>query len=234
MRNVHVRATLRVMNSRSPPRTPWGWLLGIVLLLATNVTFLVLWITDSHPPEGAVGAIAGAAVSGLVAIVLAVLTSLERQRDAKELERERVRDAQERERTRIEEYLVQSFQYFEGGQQKRSIGISAVEGFSNQVSGLRRVFVPLLANQVIYILTKIPEHPQAEELDSHEKDNVERMIDLLCEFRSAGSFEKHYERLLGAINDKVERMDKKSASGEWSCKLRTWIKELERSAPPDT
>jgi hypothetical protein len=177
---------------------------GVVLLLVSNVIFFILWITGAHPPAGAIGAVAGAAVSGVVAVALSVVASIDRQRDRRE-----------RERVMTEEHLVQSFQYFtggSGGQQKRSVGISAVEGFSKEVPRLRGVFVPLLVNQVIYVLTKIPEGPQDEMLDNHEKDNLERMIDLLNQFRSSGDFAKYYAKLAEEIDRKISRMGERVRS----------------------
>ena len=171
--------------------------MGVVLLLVSNVIFFILWITGAHPPAGTIGAVAGAAVSGVVAVALAVVASIDRQRDR-----------QERERVMTEEHLVHSFQYFtggSGGQQKRSVGISAVEGFSKEVPRLRGVFVPLLVNQVIYVLTKIPEGPRDEALDNHEKDNLERMIDLLNQFRSSGDFAKYYARRFESVRGALRK-----------------------------
>jgi hypothetical protein len=188
--------------------------LGVLLLTGLSAAFFVLWITGAHLQPEAVGAVAGAAVSGLVAVVLAVLSSVERQRERQEREVEQRLERQERERSSTEEYLVRSFQYFVGGQQKRSIGISAIEGFSAEVPRLRGVFIPLLVNQVIYVLTKVPEDPADKILDDHEKDNLERMIELLGRFRGLAGFELYYARLDVQLAKKVARMQARIVAAE--------------------
>jgi len=196
------------------------------LLVALCVTFIVLWATDAHLTPEATGAVAGAAVSGLVAIALAVLGFVERRADAQRRQDEREADAHERRQTRNESYMIESFGFFTGGTQRRGVGISAVEGLLPELPDLRGVFVPLLVNQAIYVLTKVPESKKRSDvaaevtenaaggkaLDDHEKDNFNRMIALLAELRPRDQeHEESYEKLATKIQEKITRVTDETA-----------------------
>ncbi|QDT94826.1 hypothetical protein [Gimesia aquarii] len=73
--------------------------------------------------------------------------------------------------------IFQAFQWFEGGTQKRNIGISIIEGLWHESPHLRGIFVPLLINQAIYLIAEKPNHP------AHEKNNLDRIIELLSTIR---------------------------------------------------
>ena len=191
----------------------WG---AIGLLATSSLGLLALWLTDTHLSPAGTGAVAGAAVSGIIAIALATLGYAERRADARARELERRADKNERELERTEGYVIQSFQFFTGGTQRRGVGVSAVEGLLSQAPHLRSVFVPLLVNQATYVLTKVPESrqpstehaPDAQKpLTEHEKDNLNRMIAVLARFRPGDTeHEQHYANLLDAISRKRQHV----------------------------
>ena len=127
-----------------------------------------------------IAALIGASVGVTIAIVQAVLGYLERKRSR--------RDAN----------LFQAFQYFDGGTQRRNIGIAIIEGLWQEAPHLQGLFVPLLANQAIYLLTA-SEQSEAR----HEQDNLRRIMGLVTApaGRAAG-FAGHYQELLRAIEEK--------------------------------
>ena len=235
-------------------RTPFvwiGWSVGVALLLVTDFAFFLLWVKDANPSPESVGAIAGAAISGVVAIVLSVLSFLDRRAERRQRERERDADHNERDYHLIREYLFQSLEHFTGGQQKRSVGISAVEGLSEQVPELRPIFAPLLVNQVIYVLTKIPEQIVSErpkraedatkpkrfdeaDLDKHEANNLDRMLELLRQLRRP-DLERYYEKLANELDNKAKAITLPDVSDnelqrEWAQGLKKWKEELSSSA----
>lgn len=127
-----------------------------------------------------VTALVGASVGVAIAVVQAVLGYLERKRT--------MRDAS----------LFQAFQYFDGGTQRRNIGIAIVEGLWQEAPHLQGLFIPLLVNQAIYLLTG-SEQSEAR----HERDNLRRIMGLAtAPAVAAAGFAGHYRELLQAIEDK--------------------------------
>lgn len=189
-------------------------LMGVIGLLgALSLILLVLWLTNAHLPPAGTGAVAGAAISGIIAIALAALGYADRRADARERELER-----------IEDYMIQSFHFFIGGTQRRGVGVSAVEGLLSQVPNLRGVFVPLLVNQAIYVLTKVPEVAGEKALTDHEKDNLDRMIAVLSDELRLGDTEHapHYAKLATEIRRKSERVNDRPTR-RWLETLGGWL-----------
>ena len=205
---MEIRATAQPDRRSHPPIV----LMGVIgLLVALSLVLLVLWLTDTHLPAAGTGAVAGAAVSGIIAIALAALGYAERRADARERELER-----------IEGYVIQSFQFFTGGTQRRGVGVSAVEGLLSQAPNLRGVFVPLLVNQAIYVLTKVSDSDKP--LTEHEKDNLDRMIAVLALLRPGDpEHEPHYAKLATEIRGKYARVDRRT---------KDWLEELDSQLSP--
>ena len=111
---------------------------------------------------GVGGAIVGAAIVGVVSLHVAK------------------RGASERERTRREQNLLAAFQYFDGRTQRRSVGLSIIEASWRDMPELLPMFVPLLVNQAIYLITQSKEKEDAE----LEYRNLDRIVALLTK-RSA-------------------------------------------------
>lgn len=104
----------------------------------------------------------------------------------------------ERKRAKRDGYLFQAFQYFDGGTQRRNIGIAIIEGLWQEAPHLKGLFVPLLVNQAIYLLTG---SDQSEA--RHEQDNLWRVIRLATDPADPSEgFTGHYQRLLRAIEEK--------------------------------
>jgi hypothetical protein len=79
----------------------------------------------------------------------------------------------ERQASRMEDRLFDALSWFEGGTQKRSIGIAVVEGYWSKLPAYRGTLIPLLANQAIYLLS------ESDTGTDHERNNLERMMRLI-------------------------------------------------------
>ena len=80
----------------------------------------------------------------------------------------------ERRSTQEVDFLLKTVAYFEGGTQKRSIGIALIEGLLHKNSRHQGVLVPLLTNQFVYLLV----HPDVKN-SVHEERNLVRIFSLL-------------------------------------------------------
>lgn len=132
--------------------------------------------------DGVIGAAVGGVVAGGFSLAQSALASKERGR------------------TRLEQNLFSAFQYFGGGTQERSIGISIVEGYRNELHMLLPMFVPLLANQALYLLT----NPKAKAGDrADEESNLRRIMNLLggAKAQSQGAYRDRYEELAALLRD---------------------------------
>lgn len=86
------------------------------------------------------------------------------------------REARERERIRREQNLLAAFQYFVGRTQPRSVGLSIIEASSRDMPTFLPMFVPLLVNQAIYLITQSKEKEDA----ALEYRNLDRILALLA------------------------------------------------------
>ncbi len=128
----------------------------------------------------------------------------------------------ERKHTKRDDFLFEAFKWFEGGSQKRNIGISIVEGFWEEVPHLRGILVPLLTNQAIYLLTKSEEREALHETDKkemkklqeerealHEEDNLNRIMKILLNFTDLkGRFDDQYKKLTEVIEKRLNNENK--------------------------
>jgi len=79
----------------------------------------------------------------------------------------------ERKSAREEERLSKTLDYFDGGSQRRSIGISLIEGVWLKNPRYHSVLVPLVANQIVYLLLS------TESRDAHNERNLVRLVMIL-------------------------------------------------------
>ena len=148
-------------------------------------------------------AMVGASVGVSIAIVQAVLGYVERKRSKRD------------------EYLFQAFRYFEGGTQKRNIGISVIEGLWQVAPHMKGMFIPLLVNQAIYLLTG------SEQLEAlNERDNLRRIMELLLGVAGPrDGFRSHYDELLRVLEKKRAGQIKTGISVEGEA-IEEWSNRL--------
>lgn len=79
----------------------------------------------------------------------------------------------ERRSAREEDSLARTLDYFDGGSQRRSIGISLIEGIWLSKPQHHRILVPLVSNQIVYLLLSSDSH------DAHNERNLVRLIMIL-------------------------------------------------------
>jgi hypothetical protein len=92
----------------------------------------------------------------------------------------------ERKQGREEERLGQTLDYFGGGSQKRSIGIALIEGIWVNKPRHHDVIVPLVANQIVYLLLS------TESVDAHNERNLVRLFMILKSIPNLN--EKYWDR----------------------------------------
>jgi hypothetical protein len=83
----------------------------------------------------------------------------------------------ERRRNADIDWLFRVVGYFDGGAQRRSIGIALVEGMLRKNKEYRSSLLPLFANQIVYLLLD-----ESVEASPHEMRNLIRLLILLDEF----------------------------------------------------
>lgn len=101
--------------------------------------------------------------------------------------------------------LLKTVDHFEGGAQKRSIGIALVEGLLQKQPKHLGVLVPLLTNQFVYLLL----HPEVKD-SVHEERNLVRLVVLLKQ--TPGLKEKHNHSWC-EIGNAIERRQNGEKSG---------------------
>jgi hypothetical protein len=136
--------------------------------------------------DAVVAGIVGAAVGGVLTGVFSLLQLCAARR--------------EREQTRHEQNLIAAFQYFDGKTQRRSVGLSIIEAYRSEMPKLVSMFIPLLANQAVYLLTQSEQPEDAE----HEYRNLDRIMDLLGEAKSSGKFHERYGDLEKILDGKEQ------------------------------
>lgn len=118
------------------------------------------------------------------------------------------------ERDRLQFHVLESLKWFAGKTQKRSIGISVIEGNIDQFPKLRPTWSALLTNQAVYLLTESHQKDAA-----HEISNLDRIMMLLLK---SGISDEQRLALIDAImlnrEGKGLRLDSK--------KLETWESKL--------
>jgi hypothetical protein len=102
----------------------------------------------------------------------------------------------ERKQTREEERLGRTLDYFEGGSQRRSIGIALVEGLWMNKVRHHDVIVPLIANQIVYLLLS------SKSSDAHEERNLVRLVMI---FKSIPNLRAKYHDRWADVCDAIGR-----------------------------
>jgi hypothetical protein len=102
----------------------------------------------------------------------------------------------ERRRAREEDRLGKTLDYFDGGSQRRSIGIALIEGLWVKNTRYHNVIVPLVANQIVYLLLS------TESRDAHNERNLVRLIMIL---KSIPELRKSYHERYYDVCDAIER-----------------------------
>ena len=102
----------------------------------------------------------------------------------------------ERKSAREEERLGKTLDYFTGGSQRRSIGISLLEGVWASNPRFRGVLVPLIANQIVYLLLSSESH------DAHNERNLTRLVMI---FTAIPAIKELYGDRWGDVCDAISR-----------------------------
>jgi hypothetical protein len=102
----------------------------------------------------------------------------------------------ERRSAREEERLAKTMDYFDGGSQRRSIGISMIEGVWVKNPRYHSVLVPLIANQIVYLLLSTDSH------DAHNERNLTRLVMLL---KGIPNLKEQYFERWGDVCDAIPR-----------------------------
>ena len=130
----------------------------------------------------------------------------------------------ERRRTKRDENIFYALQYFDGGSQRRSIGIAIVEGYWTETPHLKTIYVPLLVNQAIYLIS---EAKQAAA--KHEINNLDRIITLLEDVpKREPKFSPHYGRLLQVLEARKGTASDKGVQVAEEV-IDDWIRRLQRA-----
>lgn len=128
----------------------------------------------------------------------------------------------ERKQAREEERLAQTLDYFGGGSQRRSIGIALLEGLWVNKPRHHDVIVPLVANQIVYLLLS------TESADAHNERNLVRLFTILKSVPNLN--EKYWNRrcdVADAIYRKLE--GEKKGIPVSTPTLNSWIKAIGES-----
>ena len=121
------------------------------------------------------------------------------------------------------ERLMKTVAYFEGGTQKRSIGLALVEGLLSLRDSHAEVLIPLLANQFVYLLL----NPEVRN-SVHEERNLVRIFVLLSRVSDLQS--RHHDSWC-EVGDAIYRRLEGEQSGLSIAEptLRLWRKKLKHS-----
>jgi len=125
----------------------------------------------------------------------------------------------ERRQAREEERLAETLGYFSGGSQPRSIGIALIEGLWVNKPRHHDVIVPLVANQIVFLLLS------TEMLDAHNERNLVRLIMIL---KSIPNLKDKYHGPWGEVADAIYRKLEGGKKGipVSSVTLKMWMKAL--------
>jgi hypothetical protein len=127
----------------------------------------------------------------------------------------------ERKSAREEDLLGKTLAYFDGGSQRRSIGISLLEGIWIRKKSCHAVVVPLIANQIVYLLLSTDSH------DAHNERNLVRLVMLL---RQVPDLQANFYDRWGDVCDAIGRKYEGHADGKGipvsKPTLKLWAKGL--------
>lgn len=129
----------------------------------------------------------------------------------------------ERQKAREEQSLQETLSYFTGGTQKRNVGIALVEGVWQSKPQYMNILVPVITNQIVYLLTTTNSKDEI-----HELRNLNRLLSI---FMKTDSVRYKFPSCHSDVTDAIYR----KISGE--CKgidipdvtLDQWVKKLEKT-----
>jgi hypothetical protein len=126
----------------------------------------------------------------------------------------------ERRQSREEERLAETLEYFAGGSQRRSIGIALIEGLWVGNPRHHDVIVPLVANQLVYLLLS------TESIDAHNERNLVRLFRI---FKSIPELRNRYNHAWGDVADAIDQKLEGAKKGIplSSVTLNLWMKILD-------
>ena len=123
---------------------------------------------------------------------------------------------------RKRELLLTAFSYFTGGSQKRSIGISIIEGLWTKKEKYSEFLVPLLSNQIVYVLLH-----SKQGNSRHEFHNYLRMIGLIMKVKNIKSkYYDSYGEIRNALDLKLESKENRGIEVT-SITIKAWIDKLD-------
>jgi len=117
------------------------------------------------------------------------------------------------EHVKTKELIFDSLKWFEGGIQKRSIGIAVVDANWKKYCALQDIWTSVLTSQAIYILSKsyVEKNGKYELLPSHERLNLKRILSLLqtasSKNRAALLSGDPFEQIPGEFDDALDKLE---------------------------
>jgi hypothetical protein len=125
----------------------------------------------------------------------------------------------ERRSAREEDQFAKTLDYFEGGSQRRSIGISMLEGMWLKKPRYHDVVVPIVANQIVYLLLST---------DSHDAHNERNLVRLIMAFSSIPNLRDKYHDRWADVCDAIARKYEGESKGIPISQptLKLWAKGL--------
>lgn len=125
----------------------------------------------------------------------------------------------ERRSAREEDLLAKTLAYFDGGSQRRSIGVSLLEGIWINRPNSHKVIVPLIANQIVYLLLSSDSH------DAHNERNLVRLVMLLSEVPNLkANYHDRWADVCDSIYRKYENNDEEKGIPIAKPTLKLWAK----------
>lgn len=128
----------------------------------------------------------------------------------------------ERQKKHKDDILLKATEYFTGGTQKRSIGISLIEGMIKSNQKYYDVIVPLLSNQFVYLLLQ-----SDTQSPIHEERNLVRIFFLLRDMILSNKTKYHRDKceVLDAIGRRMDGVEKSTLRIAKQT-LELWQKDL--------
>jgi len=125
----------------------------------------------------------------------------------------------ERKAARDDDLLGKTLGYFDGGSQRRSIGISLLEGIWIRRPSTFPVIVPLIANQIVYLLHSTDSH------DAHNERNLVRLVMLLQTIPNLRDvYHDRWGDVCDALQRKWDNNDSKKGIPVAKPTLKLWAK----------
>ncbi len=132
----------------------------------------------------------------------------------------------ERKKKQNDDILLRTVEFFTGGSQKRSVGISLIEGLIKKKKSYHEIVAPLLANQFVYLLLSSDSKSAI-----HEQRNLVRIFFLLKSIIELNKSNHGHTRkeILNAITIRLDT-DQRSKIEIPTLTLDSWKQQLEELA----